>query len=379
MWQATSREAIEAPIALLLAVLFGLAVGSFLNVVIHRVPRRLSLVRPGSHCPRCGAPLRWRDNIPLLSFLLLKGRCRACRQPISWVYPAVEVGTALVFALLVWERGWGWTVLPDAVFVSLLIALAVIDARHRLLPDALTYPGFVLAVGLRALVPTGGGTHEVIFRSEPARFLLEHALGAGAALILGSCAVLMLLERVDYRLLGRKLAEPETSPAETTSLPEARAAVASDPCEKAAGDRSGDGGDRETWSPEWAAVLLAIGLAGVFIALGRSDARLAASGLRSALGAFVGAVVGSGILWLSRLGYYALRRLEGVGFGDVKMMLLVGAFLGWGGAFATIFLASVLGSIYGVTLMLLTRERNPTLPFGSFLSLAALVVLLVFR
>jgi len=332
------------------------------------------------------APIRWRDNVPLLSFLLLKGRCRACRQPISWLYPAVEAGTAFVFALLAWEHGWNLAFVPDAVFVSALIALAVIDARHRLLPDAITYPGFVLAVGLRALVPPEKITeaHNLIFRSELARFLFDHALGAGAVLILGSSLLLFLLERLDYRLLGRRLEELEASHANGSSAPspirEERPSVESGPIPAPIADApSGDAEHRETWSPEWAALLLAIGLSGVFIALGREDAALAASGARSALGALVGALIGSGVLWLSRLGYYALRHLEGVGFGDVKMMLMVGAFLGWGGALMTIFLASLLGSVYGVTLMLLTRERNPKLPFGSFLSLAALAVLLVLR
>lgn len=395
MWQEAAREVATegAPLALLLLVasLFGLAVGSFLNVVIYRVPRRMSIVRPRSHCPHCGAPIRWRDNIPLLSFLLLKGRCRACHHPISWLYPAVEAGTALGFALLAWEHGWSWDLVPDAVFMSALIALAVIDARHRLLPDAITYPGFVLAVGLRALVPpeSNADAHDLVFRSELARFLSDHALGAGAVLIVGSSFLLFLLERIDYRLLGRRLEELETAPASgggssAPSLvqeehPPVESRPMLEPREGIADARSDDEAPQEAWSPEWAALLLALGLSGIFLALGREDASLAASGVRSALGALVGAAVGSGLLWLSRVGYYALRRLEGVGFGDVKMMLMVGAFLGWGGALVAIFLASLLGSIYGVTLMILTRERNPKLPFGSFLSLAALVILLLLR
>ncbi len=395
MWQEASHtvtgEGVPLALLLLVASLLGLAVGSFLNVVIYRVPRRMSIVRPRSHCPHCGTPLRWRDNIPLLSFLLLKGRCRACRQPISWLYPAVEAGTALMFALLAWEHGWSWAFVPDAVFVSMLLALAVIDARHRLLPDAITYPGFVLAVGLRALVPPEKilEAHHLVFRSESTRFLSDHALGVGAVLILGSSLLLFLLERMDYRLLGRRLEELEASHANggrssapspiREECPLAESGPTPEPCERIADAHAGDEGRQEPWSPEWAALLLAIGLSGVFIALGREDASLAASGARSALGALVGATIGSGVLWLSRVGYYVLRHLEGVGFGDVKMMLMVGAFLGWGGAFMTIFLASLLGSIYGVTLMLLTRERNPKLPFGSFLSLAALVILLSFR
>jgi len=383
MWQETVRGIAERePFVLILAFLFGLAVGSFLNVVIYRVPRRLSVVRPGSHCPRCGASIRPRDNIPLLSFLLLKGRCRACRQPISWLYPAIEFGTGLMFVLLLQRHGWGWGLIPDAVFVSALIALAVIDAQHRLLPDAITYPGFVLAVGLRALLPDFGEMRDV--GSDSSRgvppFLSEHALGAGALLIAMSSILLLLLERVDYRLVGRALDE-EARAGEDTS------AIAASECVAPNGEGRSNGREaiqrsirdverKESWSPEWAALLLAMGLSAIFVLHGLRDPSFALVGTLSALHALGGAALGSGVLWLSRLGYYAVRRLEGVGFGDVKMMLMVGAFLGWTGTLVTIFLASLLGSIYGVTLMLLTRERNPKLPFGSFLSLAALVVLL---
>lgn len=365
MWQEMVRGIAERDLLIFATVfLCGLAVGSFLNVVIYRVPRRLSVVRPGSYCPHCGASIRAWDNIPLLSFLVLKGRCRACRQPISWLYPAVELGTAVVFVLLVGKHGWGWELMPGAVFVSALIALAVIDAQHRVLPDAITYPGFVLALGLRALFPSVEETHD--FGGDPSArvppFLSEHALSVGALLIAMSSILLLLLERADYRLVGRALDEEER-----VGIPSA--------------DRVGtpvtrDGGRKESWSPEWAAILLALGLSAVFVLRGLRDSSVALSGTLSALRALSGAALGSGVLWLSRLGYYAVRRLEGVGFGDVKMMLMVGAFLGWAGTLVTIFLASLLGSIYGVTLMLLTRERNPKLPFGSFLSLAALVVLL---
>ncbi len=108
MWQEMVRGIAERDLLIFATVfLCGLAVGSFLNVVIYRVPRRLSVVRPGSYCPHCGASIRSWDNIPLLSFLVLKGRCRACRQPISWLYPVVELGTAVVFVLLVGKHGWG--------------------------------------------------------------------------------------------------------------------------------------------------------------------------------------------------------------------------------------------------------------------------------
>ena len=224
--------------------------------------------------------------------------------------------------------------------------------------------------------------------------VFEHALGAGALLVLMSSVLLLILERVDYRLLGRKLEGLDQADEPSARAPDPPTTRIEDSCQAigagsehfassarverggAAGGHPGDSERKTSWSPEWVAIVAAIGLAGAFLLRGLHDPSFALSGVRSALGALEGAVVGSGVLWLSRLGYYALRRLEGVGFGDVKMLLMIGAFLGWGETLLTIFLASLLGSIYGVALMLLTRERNPTLPFGSFLSLAALVVLL---
>ncbi len=391
MWQGMSHAAVSSggpdALFLIVAFLFGLAVGSFLNVVIYRAPRRLSLVRPGSHCPHCGARIRARDNIPLLSFLLLKGRCRVCRQPISWLYPAVELGTALLFVLLVRKQGWGWSLVPDAVFVSALVALALIDARHRLLPDAITYPGFVLGVGLRALLPVNAPPDLSDSPQEGVLFLLrrwasDYALGVGTALIVMSGIVLFALERMDHRWIGRKLEELEKSAPDGTAPPSPVRDSPQDRESSASGELpersvAFDVARTEIWSPERVALVGLIGLSAAFLVRGLLDPSFAPSGMLSAARALQGAVIGSGILWLSRLGYYAVRRLEGVGLGDVKMMLMIGAFLGWTGAFMTLFLASILGSLYGVTLMLLTRERNPTLPFGLFLSAAALALLFV--
>ncbi len=128
------------------AAAYGLVVGSFLNVVIHRLPRGGSLLRPPSHCPACGATVRWFDNVPVLSFLLLAGRCRACRAPISPRYPAVELlgGFAAVAALL----RFGLTVagVEAMLLLMLLVALAFIDLEHHLLPDLLTLPGIALGL-----------------------------------------------------------------------------------------------------------------------------------------------------------------------------------------------------------------------------------------
>ena len=132
------------------AALLGLVVGSFLNVVIHRVPLRQSVVWPASRCPACGEPIMPKDNAPLLSYLLLKGRCRSCRARISWRYPAVEALTGILFAAAAYEFGLGYALLSALVLISALISLAGTDLEHRLLPNAIVGPaalvGFAFSV-----------------------------------------------------------------------------------------------------------------------------------------------------------------------------------------------------------------------------------------
>ena len=120
--------------------LIGLVIGSFLNVVAHRVPLGESLVSPGSHCPGCGAPVRPYDNIPVVSWLLLRGRCRNCGMRISVRYPLVELATAIAFAAVVAVRGFDNDLILELPFVGALIALAAIDFDHKLLPNKIVYP-----------------------------------------------------------------------------------------------------------------------------------------------------------------------------------------------------------------------------------------------
>ena len=135
------------------AALIGLVVGSFLNAVIHRVPRGQSLVRPGSRCPWCGSPIRVRDNLPLLSFLLLRGRCRQCSAPIAWRYPLVELVTAAAFVVCAERFGPRLEAAAAATFLAFLLALAVIDVEHFLLPDSLTFPGMAAGLALQPWIP----------------------------------------------------------------------------------------------------------------------------------------------------------------------------------------------------------------------------------
>jgi leader peptidase (prepilin peptidase) / N-methyltransferase len=150
-----------SPLALAsLAGLLGLAAGSFANVVIHRVPRRESVVRPGSRCPACGTPVAWRDNLPLASFLLLRGRCRSCRAPISPRYPLVELAMGLLWfmvALRLAADGLAWAIPAYLAFGFVCVVLALIDAATRLLPNRITYPAFPVVAGLLLVASLGLG------------------------------------------------------------------------------------------------------------------------------------------------------------------------------------------------------------------------------
>jgi len=132
---------------------FGALVGSFLNVVIHRVPHELSIVFPNSQCPKCDTPIKPYDNIPVLSWLILGGKCRACKAPISARYPAVELLHALLWLLVYWQIGFTPFLPVALIFASVTVALMFIDAEHMILPNVITYPFFFFAVAVRIFYP----------------------------------------------------------------------------------------------------------------------------------------------------------------------------------------------------------------------------------
>ena len=255
----------------ILAVVFGLIVGSFLNVCIVRIPEGKSIVWPASACPKCGAAIRPYDNIPVVSYLLLRGKCRGCQTAISRIYPAVELLTAVLF----WGcyRMFGPT--PEAVkwavFSAVMVVLVFTDLRERILPDMVNYPGLAAGLGFSLFIPPGDGT----------------------ALWMAN------------RLFGY--------------FPPPRAASFAE--------------------------------------------------------ALLGAALGGGLLWLVSEVYFRLRKREGMGLGDVKMMLMTGAFFGAKRTLLTIFAGSLLGSLLGIAFILARRKgSNYELPFGTFLGLAALLV-----
>jgi leader peptidase (prepilin peptidase)/N-methyltransferase len=133
--------------------IFGAAIGSFLNVVIHRVPNEESIVFPNSACPKCGNAIKPYDNIPIVSWLVLRGKCRNCSEPISFRYPAVELLTALLFLLVYWRIGFDPFLPVALIFSACMIALVFIDAEHMILPNVITYPLLLFAVLVRAVYP----------------------------------------------------------------------------------------------------------------------------------------------------------------------------------------------------------------------------------
>src|SRR5262249_18953362 len=147
-------ESVPAPFLGFMAFIFGLIIGSFLNVVIHRLPRDESIVLPPSHCPECGYQIKPYDNMPVLSYLLLRGRCGGCRTAISPIYPAVELLVGCLYLVFFLLRG-GPTpeFFVDIIFASLVVPLVFIDYEHMLLPNAITYPGLVLGFVLRVFIP----------------------------------------------------------------------------------------------------------------------------------------------------------------------------------------------------------------------------------
>ena len=254
-----------------LAFLLGMVVGSFLNVCIHRWPRGASVVAPRSHCPACSRQIAWHDNIPVLSYIRLRGRCRGCGAGISPRYLLVELGTACLFALIVLEFGTGLEAFKVALLAALLTILFFTDLEHFVLPDQVTLSGLLAGVAFSPFLP----------------------LRAGIA-------------QVGCDLLG-------------------------------------------LYPSPWAVSLLEC--------------------LASAL-------IFGGILYLAGEIFFRLRGVEGLGFGDVKLVAMLAAFQGSSEALLVLLAACLLATVYGTAAVLLGRQqwRSP-LPLGSYLAFAGIAAL----
>ncbi|MDT8420976.1 MAG: prepilin peptidase [Desulfuromonadales bacterium] len=234
-----------------LAFLFGAIIGSFLNVCIYRIPAGKSIISPPSSCPNCGAGIRWYQNIPILSWLLLGGRCAACKVRISPRYPLIEALNGVLFVLVLWYFGFSWATLIYWLLMSALVVITFIDLDHQIIPDVISLPGIIVGFATSFAIP---------------------------------------------------------------------------------------------WLPWYESL--------------------------------IGILVGGGSLYLVAWLYEMIAKREGMGGGDIKLLAMLGAFLGWKAIFPVIFLASVVGTLIGVPLMLLQKgDSKLALPFGPFLASAAAVYL----
>ncbi len=378
------------------AFLFGLLIGSFLNVVIHRVPLGESVVFPGSSCPNCNAAIRPLDNIPVVSFLLLKGRCRNCSNSISWRYPAVELLTAILFASIAYKTGLTWEAGLEMIFCSVLIALIFIDALHHLLPNVITYPAIVFALAA-ATARAGWGEPisysfdlSFVFVSENQGFHVVRSAIVGGALFALAAPGFWLLDWLDLRLYNKYFewedmnAEPETSPdATNATLSGTDDENSANPVVNLDAEEEAERRYRRTIRGAMIFGLL-IGLIWVGLVLWLSPKNPEA--FDSALGGLwrsvIAALIGSMPIWWLRAAYFYIRGVEGMGLGDVKLMAIIGAFLGWQGAFGTLLMGSIGGALIGVALAWRSQRGLKTaLPFGVCLGAAALFILLtpIFR
>lgn len=179
---AESSPVIPPAVAVVFCAIGGLCVGSFLNVVVGRLPAGRSIAYPGSSCPRCGTPIAWHDNLPVLSFVLLGARCRSCRERISWRYPTVEILCAILFVMAYVRFGPSLQLASALVLLSMLVAISGIDLDHQIIPDLLSLPGIVLGL-LVSLAPGAVGWRAAV---------LGALLGAGVFLgIIGASSLVL--------------------------------------------------------------------------------------------------------------------------------------------------------------------------------------------
>ncbi len=171
---------------------FGAIVGSFLNVVIHRVPNELSIVFPNSKCPKCDAAIKPYDNLPVISWLILRGKCRNCKEPIAWRYPAVELLTAVLFCIVFWQIGFNLFLPVALYFTATLVSLVFIDAEHMILPDVINFPLLFVGLIARVVLPAIGGAvyfqdmkHAPLLQMQGYPAWLVSLAGAGLGALVG--------------------------------------------------------------------------------------------------------------------------------------------------------------------------------------------------
>jgi leader peptidase (prepilin peptidase)/N-methyltransferase len=368
------------PFLAISAFIFGLIIGSFLNVVIYRIPRGSSIVFPGSHCASCGAPVRAFDNVPLLSYALLGGRCRSCRARISWIYPTVELLTGATFMALMLKTGPSWELLLEFAFASAMIALIFIDARHHLLPNVILYPAFVFA--LAAATARAGWSEQTPLPIDISIIApgLESPFSPWRAALFGGLALALaapgfwLLDRIDPILFGKYFAWEDSGEETEESSANASAGEKEEIEKEMEAERRYN---RAIFATMILGAITALAWAAMVIFFSAKTPSAYENAYDGLLRACAGALIGGGLIWLIRAAYFFLRGFEGMGLGDVKMLSVVGAFLGWIGAFSVLLLGSILGTVAGLILIYRSRTGLKTaLPFGVCLGVASLIVML---
>lgn len=327
------------------AFLFGATIGSFLNVCIHRMPREESIVSPPSHCPHCGQPIGWRDNIPLLSYMLLRGRCRNCRAAISPRYVLVELLTGTLFLLVVLKYEWQWIVPIYWLLLAGLIAATFIDFEHYIIPNELTYGGVLLGFCLSVLLP----------RLQHATTHSAAALRSLLGLVTGG-ATLFLVAEFGKLALGRlKIALP---PGTTVRIAEKTLRVGDDEMSWA------EIFSRESDRIRCQAITLTF-QDKVFnkVTVSISETVLEVDGTPFELAQIGPVEITTDLIIIPR---------EAMGLGDAKLLAAIGAFLGWQGALFSVFASSIVGGIVSIVLILARkRDWQSRIPYGPYIALGA--------
>ncbi len=339
---------------------FGAAIGSFLNVCIHRMPRGESIVNPRSHCPNCNAQIRWMDNIPLVSYFALRGKCRYCGAPISPRYFLVELLTASAFLLVTLEFGWQWTAPIYWVLLGGLIAASFIDFEHYIIPNELTYSGVIVGLILSAAHPP---LQRPDFLSDAVLRLLHLASPAWAVALLRSflgmlCGGLILFIVAECGKLAFGRLKVQLPPGTTARI---------------ADNTFYFGEESKSWEE--------------IFSRGSDRIRFHASTLKFHDQTFENAGVSVSMTAIEVNGTpYSLTETgpveattslvviprEAMGLGDAKLLAAIGAFLGLYAVLFSVFFSSVVGGIVSLLLVIMRRkEWQSRIPYGPYLALAA--------
>ncbi|MBF0532339.1 MAG: prepilin peptidase [Candidatus Omnitrophica bacterium] len=312
--------------------ILGAAIGSFLNVCIVRLPREKSVVAPRSHCVQCEKFIPWFDNIPFVSYLLLGGKCRYCRAPISFRYFFVEFLTAAAFVFIFRCFGVSPLLLPYLFMISCFIVATFVDFSHRIIPDEVSVGGMILGLLFSAVTPD--------------MHMEASQLSGGRVFMWILGAAVVVIEFGVERFFRS---------------------------EENAGDAPA------SWQESLSFFLLIALMFALEAGLYYAATKVFTTGdwivpyLTSVDAALIGALVGGAIIYLMGLIGYILFRKEAMGGGDVKLLAMVGAFLGWKLAVLTFFIAPLFGAVFGLIEKM--RTKDTAIPYGPFLVLGALISL----